>query len=52
MQVSEQVQQAKVDKAEFRVSEMQDSIKKLSITAPKDGMVSLVANGEEKTRDW
>jgi len=48
MRVNEQVQAAKVDKARFRVEEVQDSIAKLTIKAPKDGMVTLIPNSDDE----
>jgi len=46
MLVNEQVQQAKIDKAQSRVDQINDSIAKLSVTAPKAGMVTLIPNGD------
>ncbi|MGQ8367467.1 HlyD family secretion protein [Glaciecola sp. 1036] len=48
MVISEQVQQAKIEKAKFRVEQINDSIAKLSITAPKSGMVTLIPDGEDE----
>ncbi|GLR69407.1 HlyD family secretion protein [Agaribacter marinus] len=47
MQVSAQVQKAKVDKAEFRVRQIEESIEKLTITAPTSGMVTLIPNNDD-----
>lgn len=47
MQVNEQVQQAKIAKAKSRVVEMQQSLAKLQVKAPKDGMVVLVPNDDD-----
>ncbi|MFC3123357.1 HlyD family secretion protein [Agaribacter flavus] len=47
MQVSEQVQGAKVEKAKFRVRQIEDSIKKLTINAPSSGMVTLIPNSDD-----
>ncbi|MFC3092596.1 HlyD family efflux transporter periplasmic adaptor subunit [Alteromonas sediminis] len=46
MVLDEQVQQAKIDKAQSRVDQINDSIAKLSVTAPKAGMVTLIPNGD------
>lgn len=47
MKVNEQVQQAKIAKAKSRVEEMQQSLAKLQVKAPKDGMVVLVPNNDD-----
>jgi len=44
MKINKEVQQARVSKLEARVKNIQDSIRKLAIKAPKDGMVVY--------RDW
>ena len=46
-QVNLEVQNARVAKRASRVKEFQDSIKKLEIKAPEDGMVVLVADWED-----
>ena len=46
-QVNLEVQNARVAKRQTRVKEFQDSIKKLEIKAPEDGMVVLVADWED-----
>lgn len=46
-QVNLEVQNARVAKRQTRVKEFQDSIKKLEIRAPEDGMVVLVADWED-----
>jgi HlyD family secretion protein len=48
MAVNEQVQAARISKAQSRVDEINDSIKKLQVNAPKSGMVVLVPDGEDK----
>ncbi|MFT4655506.1 MAG: HlyD family secretion protein [Kangiellaceae bacterium] len=48
MAVNEQVQAAKISKAQSRVDEIKDNIKKLQVTAPKSGMVVLVPDGDDK----
>ncbi|MDT0596660.1 HlyD family secretion protein [Glaciecola petra] len=47
MKVNEQVQQAKIAKAKSRVDEMRQSLAKLQVKAPKDGMVVLVPNNDD-----
>lgn len=47
MAVNEQVQAARISKAQSRVDEINDSIKRLDITAPKSGMVVLVPNSDD-----
>jgi len=47
MQVNAKVQQAKISKARSRVKEIEDSIIKLEVKAPKDGMVVLIPNGDD-----
>ena len=48
MRINEQVQLARISKARSRVEELEDSMKKLQITAPKSGMVVLVPDNEDK----
>ena len=48
MLVNEQVQGARISKARSRVDEINDSINKLQVSAPKSGMVVLVPDGEDK----
>jgi HlyD family secretion protein len=48
MVVNEQVQVAKISKAQSRVDEINDSINKLQVIAPKSGMVVLVPDNEDK----
>lgn len=48
MRINEQVQLARVSKARSQVEELEDSMKKLQITAPKSGMVVLVPDNEDK----
>jgi HlyD family secretion protein len=48
MTVNEQVQAARISKAKSRVEEINTSIKKLEVVAPKSGMVVLVPDGEDK----
>lgn len=48
MLVNEQVQVARISKAKSRVDEINDSIEKLQVKAPKPGMVVLVPDGEDK----
>lgn len=48
MAVNEQVQAARISKAQSRVDEITESIKQLKLTAPKSGMVVLVPDNEEK----
>jgi HlyD family secretion protein len=48
MDVNEQVQAARISKAKSRVDEIQDSVNKLEMFAPEDGMVVLVPDGEDK----
>lgn len=48
MAVNEQVQAARISKAQSRVDEINDSISKLEVTAPKPGMVVLVPDDEDK----
>ena len=48
MAVNEQVQAARISKAQSRVDEINDNIKKLQVIAPKSGMVVLVPDNEDK----
>ncbi|MFT6270712.1 MAG: HlyD family secretion protein [Alphaproteobacteria bacterium] len=48
MVVNEQVQAARISKAQSRVDEIKDNIRKLQVTAPKSGMVVLVPDGDDK----
>lgn len=48
MQINEQVQQAKITKAQSQVDELNESMAKLQITAPKDGMVVLIPNDDDE----
>jgi HlyD family secretion protein len=48
MAVNEQVQAAKISKAQSRVDEINDSLDKLQVKAPKKGMVVLVPDAEDK----
>lgn len=48
MQVSEQVQQAKITRAQTEVDEVKDSIEKLSVKAPKAGMVTLIPDSDDE----
>jgi HlyD family secretion protein len=48
MQINEQVQQAKISKAKSEVDELTESMKRLQITAPKEGMVVLIPNGDDE----
>lgn len=48
MQINEQVQQAKISKAESVVDELTKSMKRLQIKAPKEGMVVLVPNSDDE----
>lgn len=48
MIINEQVQAARISKAQSRVDEIQESIKKLDIKAPTSGMVVLVPNGDDE----
>ena len=47
MQVNVEVEDAKVQNAEARVKEINDSLSKLDILAPADGMVSLITDWED-----
>ena len=47
MRINEQVQQAKISKAQSEVDELKESMKRLQIKAPKEGMVVLISNGED-----
>lgn len=47
MEVNEQVQLAKISKAQSRVDELVESMQKLQVKAPKSGMVVLVADNED-----
>lgn len=48
MQVNEKVQAARISKAQSRVDEISASIAKLTVVAPKDGMVVLVPDAEDE----
>ncbi|WP_371196214.1 HlyD family secretion protein [Glaciecola sp. SC05] len=48
MQINEQVQQARISKAQSKVDELNENIKKLEIKAPKEGMVVLVPNSDDE----
>lgn len=48
MQINEKVQQAKISKAKTEVDELTESMKRLQIKAPKEGMVVLVPNGDDE----
>ena len=48
MQINGQVQQAKISKAKSEVDELAESMKRLKITAPKEGMVVLIPNGDDE----
>jgi HlyD family secretion protein len=48
MEVNEQVQLARISKAQSRVDEINESIARLQVKAPKPGMVVLVPNGEDE----
>lgn len=48
MQINEQVQQSKISKAKSQVDELSNSMKKLEITAPKEGMVVLIPNSDNE----
>jgi HlyD family secretion protein len=48
MQINEQVQQAKISKATSEVDLLTESMKRLQIQAPKEGMVVLIPNGDDE----
>jgi HlyD family secretion protein len=48
MQINEQVQQAKISKAQSEVDELMLSMKRLEVRAPKEGMVVLIPNGDDE----
>jgi HlyD family secretion protein len=48
MKINEQVQQAKISKAKSEVDELAESMKRLKIKAPKEGMVVLIPNGDDE----
>jgi HlyD family secretion protein len=48
MQINQQVQQAKISKAKSQVDELTESMKRLQIKAPKEGMVVLIPNGDDE----
>jgi HlyD family secretion protein len=48
MQINEKVQQAKISKARTEVDELTESMKRLQIKAPKEGMVVLIPNGDDE----
>ncbi len=48
IKVNEQVQVAKISKAQSRVDEINDNIAKLKVRAPKSGMVVLIPDNEDK----
>ncbi|MFQ3249535.1 HlyD family secretion protein [Glaciecola sp.] len=48
MAINEKVQQARIDNRSVRVKELQDSLEKLTIKSPKDGMVIYLNWNDEK----
>ena len=48
MQINEKVQQARISKAKSQVDQLADSMKRLTIKAPKEGMVVLIPNGDDE----
>jgi HlyD family secretion protein len=48
MQINEQVQQAKISKATSEIDLLTESMRRLEIQAPKEGMVVLIPNGDEE----
>ncbi len=48
IQVSQQVQQAMIDNAQTQVNEVEEAIEKMNVKALKDGMVTLVPNGDDE----
>jgi HlyD family secretion protein len=48
MQINEKVQQAKISKARTEVDELTESMKRLQIKAPKEGMGVLIPNGDDE----
>lgn len=48
MQINQQVQAAKISKAQSKVDELEQSLQKLRVTAPKDGMVVLIPNDDDE----
>lgn len=48
MQINEQVQQAKISKAKSEVDQLTESMKRLQIQAPKEGMVVLIPNSDDE----
>ncbi len=48
MQINEQVQQAKISKATSEIDLLTESMKRLQIQAPKEGMVVLIPNGDDE----
>lgn len=47
VEVSREVQQAKIDRAQTQVLEIEGSIEKMSVKAPKSGLVTLIPNGDD-----
>lgn len=47
MQINQQVQNAKISKAQSLVDELTESMEKLQVKAPKEGMVVLIPNGDD-----
>lgn len=47
MQINQQVQNAKISKAQSLVDELTESMDKLQVKAPKEGMVVLIPNGDD-----
>ncbi len=47
MQINQQVQNAKISKAQSLVDELTESMGKLQVKAPKEGMVVLIPNGDD-----
>lgn len=47
MEINEQVQNAKISKAQSLVDELKENLSKLQVKAPKEGMVVLIPNGDD-----
>ncbi len=47
MEINQQVQNAKISKAQSLVDELNQNINKLQVKAPKEGMVVLIPNGDD-----
>jgi HlyD family secretion protein len=48
MQINVQVQQARISKAKSKVDQLTESMKRLKIKAPKEGMVVLIPNSDDE----